>query len=652
MCGFVGFWQSRGGVDADLARRMSDAIAHRGPDGSGVWVDDAAGIALAHLRLAILDLSPAGHQPMASPCGRYQLVYNGEIYNHLELRAELEAEGGAFEWQGHSDTETLLASLRHWGIERTLTRLNGMFSFALWDSADRTLFLARDRMGEKPLYYGHIDGTFLFLSELKAIESHPEWRGEIDRDALSLFLRHNYVPAPWSIYKGIKKLPPAHFVAIREQGKDISEPYCYWDLVQVAQEGSASTAFATGDAVDELEELLGDAVRRRMAADVPLGAFLSGGYDSTAVVALMQSQATRRIKTFSIGFPESAFDEAPHAKAVADHLGTDHTELYVSSKEAMSVIPQLPAIYDEPFSDSSQIPTYLVSQLARQQVTVALSGDGGDELFYGYSRYQTAQKLWKALNLAPARTRRVIAVCAANLPGPTIDRFMAHLPEKVRIPRLSSRLPLLSELMMTPSFDGLYQHLMSHWKAPEEVVLGGREPRTTFNDDGGIPADLGAAERMMLLDMMTYLPDDILTKVDRASMSVSLEARVPLLDHRLVEFSWRVPLNQKFRNGVGKWLLREVVHQYVPKKLMERPKMGFGVPIDAWLKGEMRDWAEGLLDEQRLKEEGFFNPKPIRKMWQEHLTGTHHWHYYLWDVLMFQAWHTSRSAVNSDLYVN
>ncbi|MFY3773569.1 asparagine synthase (glutamine-hydrolyzing) [Marinobacter salsuginis] len=638
MCGIVGFWKKADKVDAKVAERMALRIKNRGPDDAGVWADSAAGIVLAHRRLSVVDLSPAGHQPMVSPCGRYVLVYNGEIYNHLDLRADLEAAGGAFDWQGHSDSETLLAALRHWGLRGALERLNGMFAFALWDALEKTLFLARDRMGEKPLYYGRNGDVLLFGSELKALAAHPDWEGEVDRGALALYMRHSYVPAPWSIYKGISKLAPGHFVAVGEDGLNVGAPVCYWELSKIAEQGVAAAGREPNSLTDELDGLLRDAVRRRMAADVPLGAFLSGGYDSTIVAALMQAQSDRPIKTFTIGFHEEGYNEAQHAKAVADHLGTDHTELYVTPEEAMAVIPKLPTIYDEPFSDSSQIPTFLVSQLARQHVTVSLSGDGGDELFYGYGRYFKADAIWSKLGRVPLPLRRALATLVAHAPARGLEKAMGLLPRRLQIDHFADRLPKLSEMLAYPDSQSFYRHFVSHAQKPEELVLGVKEPDTMLSRSGCMPNLPGLRERMMYLDAMTYLPGDILTKVDRASMAVSLEARVPMLDHRLIEFSWRVPTDYKYRNGQGKWLLRQVLYRYVPKSLMDRPKMGFGVPIEHWLRGPLREWADELLDEKRLREEGFFDPAPIRKMWEEHVSGKRRWHYYLWDVLMFQAW--------------
>lgn len=635
MCGIAGFW-GFGAPDASIAARMAQQIAHRGPDDSGVWCDPIAGLALAHRRLSILDLSPAGHQPMSSPCGRYMLVYNGEIYNHLDLRAELEAAGAGFDWRGHSDTETLLAALRHWGVQGALERLNGMFAFAVWDSAERILFLARDRMGEKPLYYGRSGDTFLFGSELKALIAHPDWSGQLDRDALTLYLRHNYVPTPWSIYRGVKKLPPAHLIAVTDQGRSVSEPICYWNVSQVASRGVSDASPA--ELVDELEVLLRDAIGRRMAADVPLGAFLSGGYDSSVVAALMQVQSDRPIKTFAIGFHEEGYNEAHHARAVASHIGTDHTELYVSAEQAMAIIPSLPVMYDEPFADPSQIPTFLVSKLARQSVVVSLSGDGGDELFCGYNRYLLAHRIWETLRWVPFSARQTVAMLIRHAPGQALDRIQRILPLRYQVSTLADRLPKLAEVLAHRDGQAFYRALVSHAKEPARLVLGAEEPETILSRPDVLPPLPGLRERMMLLDLMTYLPDDILTKVDRASMAVSLEARVPLLDHRLVEFAWRVPSELKYKDGQSKWLLRQVLYRHVPRDLMERPKMGFGVPIQHWLRGPLRDWAEAQLDENRLHAEGVFDPQPIRQMWQDHLKGERRWHHELWDVLMFQAW--------------
>ena len=641
MCGLCGFLNKNNASDHELrtqVTRMNEVLSHRGPDDSGFWVDDKAGLALAFKRLSILDLTSAGSQPMVSPCGRYLIVFNGEIYNHQELRNILEEEGGHFEWRGRSDTETLLAALRHWGVEKTLRLLNGMFAFAFWDRSEEILYLARDRMGIKPIYYGRHNGTFLFGSELKALKEHPEFRGIVDRQAQTLFLRYGYVPSPWSIYQGINKLAPAHYIKVSDNGESISDPRCYWDLGQIAEEGASHPRHDSTQLIQELDELLLDAVKIRMEADVPLGAFLSGGYDSSLVVALMQAQSVNPVQTFSIGFHEPKYNEAIYAKEVAAYLGTDHTELYIKPEEALNVIPKIPAIWDEPFSDSSQIPTYLVSQLTRKHVTVSLSGDGGDEQFFGYNRYVQGVAVGRFFDSVPHSARKYIGNMLGKVSVNSVNRIGDNLPGSLNNPMLGDRLRKFSNLIKEQSFLTFYQKLTNRWKDPAEIVINGSEPKTIFDSYDKLPQLPGIKEQMMYLDAVMYLPDDILTKVDRASMAVSLEARVPLLDHRVVEFGWSVPTSLKYHQGQGKWILREVLYKYLPKKLMDRPKMGFGVPIEHWLREPLRDWAESLLDEKRLREEGFFTPEPIRKMWTEHLSGERKWHYYLWDVLMFQAW--------------
>ena len=644
MCGFAGFLSAQPGGCEELeavATCMANAIAHRGPDDAGAWADAQAGIVLGHRRLSIIDLSPAGHQPMASGCGRFVLAFNGEIYNHLGMRAELEEKGDS-PWRGHSDTETLLAGFKAWGIQGTLERSVGMFAMAIWDRQTNILTLARDRIGEKPLYYGWQGSgsseVFLFGSELKALRAHPAFGAEIDRGALSLLLRHNYIPAPYSIYKGIAKLNPGCLLTV---SLDHREPMMttYWSGAKVAETG-VGNAFAGSatQAVDALEILLKDAVRQQMMADVPLGAFLSGGVDSSTVVALMQAQSSRPVKTFTIGFNEEAYNEAVHAKSVARHLGTDHTELYVTPEQAMAVIPRLPALYDEPFSDSSQIPTFLVSQLARQHVTVSLSGDAGDELFCGYNRYQMTARRWQKLAVLPVPLRKLMAQGVKSVSPQVWDRVTAVLPRSVRGANIGDKLHKGANVLASESVDALYRGLVSHWDDPASVVIGGLEPATLLTGNAPDLPALDEVERMMALDMLTYLPDDILVKVDRASMGVSLESRVPFLDHRVVEFAWQLPLDMKLRDGQTKWALRQVLYRHVPKELVERPKMGFGVPLHDWLRGPLRDWAEALLDQARLEREGYFHPAPIRQKWAEHLSGQRNWAYHLWDVLMFQAW--------------
>lgn len=627
-----------------VLRAMTDAIAHRGPDDTGVWSDQSAGLGLAHRRLSILDLSPAGHQPMFSASGRYVIAFNGEIYNHLELRAELPA----LPWRGHADTETLLAAIDAWGLKSTLEKSVGMFAFALWDRETCALSLACDRLGEKPLYYGWQGGTFLFGSELKALKANPAFLAEIDRDALALFLRHNAIPAPHSIYRGIHKLPPGTFLQIQEGLKN-ALPRAYWTVRSVAEAGQRNP-FKGDDkeAVGELKRLFNHAVAGQMIADVPLGAFLSGGVDSSAVVALMQAQSARPVRTFTIGFHEAGYNEAEHARRVAAHLGTEHTELYVTAEQAMAVIPRLPQLYDEPFADSSQIPTFLVSELARRHVTVSLSGDGGDELFGGYNRYFWAVNIWKRIGWAPLPLRAALAGALTMLPpaswNSAFSGLARFLPAGWRYANPGDKLHKLAEILAVRSPEEIYLGLVSHWKRPAEVVLDADEHATILTDPKQW-ADLPDFEsRMMYLDQMTYLPDDILTKVDRAAMGVSLETRVPMLDHRVVEFAWSLPLSMKIRHGQGKWLLRQLLYQYVPSRLIERPKMGFGIPVDVWLRGPLKDWAEGLLDENRLRREGYFYPAPIRQKWAEHLAGRRNWSYYLWDVLMFQAWLEARNA--------
>lgn len=646
MCGVTGLWQRHGGVRDTLlaqAQAMSARLSHRGPDDSGVWCDEAAGIALAQRRLSILDLSPAGHQPMRSTDGRHVIVFNGEIYNHLELRERLHAEHAAPAWRGHSDTETLLACFVAWGVERTLQATGGMFAFALWDRQQRSLTLARDRMGEKPLYYGWQGDTLLFGSELKALKAHAAFRADIDRGALALLLRHDCIPAPHAIYRGVSKLRPGHLLRMPADAPREAQPEPYWRYNEAVSAGLGEPLIATdAAATDALEAQLGASVGAQMLSDVPLGAFLSGGIDSSTIVALMQARSDRPVRTFTIGFSESGYDEAAHAKAVARHLGTEHTELYVHPEDALAVIPRLPAIFCEPFGDSSQIPTFLISQLTRREVTVALSGDGGDELFGGYNRYLAARTTWEKAQRLPPLARRAAAGALRVVAPAAWDRLFERIkplsPKRWHLATPGDKAQKLADVLTLSSGQAFFLHLASQWRDPASIVLGAQEPPTLLTDPEAWPHTGNLAQWMMAMDAQTYLPDDILVKVDRAAMANSLETRVPMLDHRVVELAWRVPLRQKIRDGQGKWLLRQVLYRHVPRALVERPKMGFGIPLDSWLRGPLRDWAEAQLDESRLRQEGYFQPAAIRQKWKEHLSGRRNWQHQLWTVLMFQAW--------------
>ncbi len=650
MCGIAGFVNPPGAVHADAQRATLDAMTrvrrHRGPDAQGQWHDAAKGIALGHTRLAILDLSHHGDQPMWSRSGRYGVTYNGEIYNFRELRQSLIQCGATF--HGGSDTEVLLAAFDQWGVAETLPRLVGMFALAVWDDQTRSVTLARDRLGEKPLFYGWLGSHFVFASELKALRCHPAWQQGIDRHALALFMRYAYIPAPFCIYEGLYKLPPGTSLTVpvgddpghqpRSPWPDASEaglsPVTYWSLKHAVHGGVTQRLTSDAAAIASLDGLLRQAVQGQMIADVPLGAFLSGGIDSSVVVALMQSQSERPVQTYTIGFDVPGYNEAVYADAVAKHLGTAHTAFYVTAKDALAVIPSLPAIYDEPHADASHIPTILVSQLARQHVTVYLSGDGGDELFCGYNRHLHSERTWALSSMLPSGLRKALGHGLASVSPGTWDRLAAFSPK--RLPRMGYKVHKLADALRADSLTEVYRDLISYWKAPSDLVLGSREP------DAFLGSWLGGAtdflDQMLYWDMIAYLPDDNLAKMDRASMSVGLETRAPLLDHRVVEFAWRLPRHMKYRRGQSKWLLRQILYQYVPRTLIDRPKMGFSVPVGAWLKDPLRDWAEALLDAARLRREGFLDQALVGQMWAEHVSGKREGQNELWAVLMFQAW--------------
>ncbi len=640
MCGIAGLLdrRARQGANAlsETVKRSTDTLAHRGPDASDIWTDAEAGIGFGHRRLAIIDLSPLGVQPMHSSDGRYVITFNGEIFNYLDLRAELAAQGAAF--RGDSDTEVMLEGFVRWGIRETVAKLIGMFAIGLWDRRTRTLWLIRDRLGVKPLYYAQAGERLIFGSELKALRAHPDWRPEIDTEALAAYMRHGYVPAPRTIYKEARKLGAGEFLEWRPG--EAPQLHVYWSAREKAIEGRErwTETIDDAEAIERLDTLLRDAVKRRMIADVPLGAFLSGGIDSSTVVALMQTQSARPVKTFSIGFEEKGYDEAKHAKAVAAHLGTEHTELYVTPAHALGVVPRLTEWFDEPFADSSQIPTFLVSEMTRKHVTVALSGDGGDENFAGYTRYGLGDSLWRKLAAIPGPLRRAGA-CAIDAAGPgAIDALAKLIPAAWRPVRPAEKAAKAAEVLRLDSLDAVYRRLVSQWPDPALVARNAGEAKGPLWDESFAIDMPDPIARMQLLDTITYLPDDILTKVDRASMAVALEARVPLLDHRVVEHAWTLPPALKRRNGEGKWILRRVLDRYVPRSLYDRPKMGFGVPIDAWLRGPLRDWAEDLLDAKAIAADGLLDPAPIRAAWDAHLSGARDMHYPLWVVIMFRDW--------------
>jgi len=626
---------------------MSDTLRHRGPDDEGIWVDENIPVVLAFRRLSILDLTQAGHQPMVSPHRRFVAMLNGEIYNYQELRSKLTSLGHSF--RSNSDTEVMLTCFEEWGVEESLKVFDGMFAIVVWDCELEALFLARDRFGEKPVYYGWSQDTFLFGSELKSIRAHPSFLGQIDRSALSAYVRYNSIPAPLSIYKDIRKLSAGTFVRVASDG-DVKGPYQYWTAKQVidsAQEGQFSGAVS--EAVTQAEATLRRAVRSRMVSDVPLGAFLSGGIDSSLISALMQSESSRPIQTFTVGFNEAGYDEADNARAVARHLKTDHTEFFLTPQNVLDVIPRIPQMYDEPFSDSSQIPTYLIAKLARGHVTVALTGDGGDELFGGYNRYRWHGRLWKWMARTPWNVKSIGAKIMQSI-SPTILNKVASpirslLPPTVQYSMIGDKLHRLAELTESRHPEDLFVQITSTWGDPSEVVIGG---------DEGLGVNLSSMdshksfiEYMMYEDTMRYLPDDILTKVDRATMSASLESRAPFLSPEVLEFAWSLPLDLKIRNSQGKWILRQLLKKFLPAKLFDRPKQGFGVPLDGWLRGPLREWADSLLAVGRVKSQGYFNADLIAKVWTDHLSGRQNYQYHVWNILMFQAWLESEQARES-----
>ena len=653
MCGIAGILDRGRSADwlSANAEKMAGVLAHRGPDADGVWLDAEAGVALGHRRLSIIDLSPTGAQPMRSESGRYVISYNGEIYNFTDLGKELRQTGSTF--RGSSDTEVVLAAIEAWGMEVALSRFVGMFAFALWDTEQLELHLVRDRLGIKPLFWAQKGSLFLFGSELKALTACEAWTPEIDRNALAAFARWNYVPSPNCIFRGASKLAPGNWLRVKQGENPCIQ--VFWDFRRISRDAMDKPFEGTEDEAEaELERLLRESVRQRLISDVPLGAFLSGGTDSSLVVALMQSEATSVARTFSIGFHESEYNEAGHAKLVADHLGTDHTELYVGSDEALAVIPNLPQYYDEPFADSSQVPTYLISHMTRQHVTVALSGDGGDELFAGYTRYHWAEMVRRRFLGLPHGVRHSLAA-AIDFPPRSLWELAARiLPQTHRPQRIGERASKLAEFLREPDADAIYRRQHTHWPDPEGLVIGSQEPK-------GLPFDPSLSsmipdfvQRMQFLDTMTYLPDDILTKVDRASMAVGLEARVPLLDHRVVEFVWRLPQQMKVRGAEDKWLLRKILDRNVPRQIMDRPKMGFGAPVGKWLRGPLRDWAESLLSHSRLQEAGFFDPNLVRAAWEGMLTGRNTAQESLWGILMFESWRDaqSRPAAGKNLHAD
>jgi asparagine synthase (glutamine-hydrolysing) len=640
MCGILGFFEIKQSSDDDkrmqIGRAMAQCLKHRGPDDEGLWQDPLHPLLLGQRRLSIIDLSAEGHQPMESASGRYVITFNGEIYNFQDLQAELEMSGVVF--RGRSDTEVMLAAIDRWGLNIALQKLGGMFAFVLWDKQEKQLHFVRDRLGKKPLYVGWAKGALVFGSELKVFHGHPDFKPSVNRDVLALYMRYGCVPAPFCIYDGVWQLPAGNRMTVDIEtcaaGADLSALIApYWHHPRIVEDARQKPKpESDAAALETFEHLLEDAVKQRMVADVPLGAFLSGGIDSSAVVALMQKFAAEKVKTFSVGFEAQGFDEAPFAAKIAAHLGTDHYELYLKPEDALNVIPKLPDIYDEPFADISQIPTYLVSKFAREHVTVALSGDGGDELLGGYNRHITAPMIWKRTAWMPAKVRQFIQ---NRVYARSMERWDKLVPQK---PQFGERIYKAAAMLSHDNIEAAYVDLTSKWNDPAAVVLGATEPLDYMRDPAWQPAGLKPAEKMIYGDMLSYLPNDVLTKVDRASMAASLEARAPLLDHRLFEYAWQLPLDMKVRQGQGKWLLRQVLNKHVPAQMFERPKQGFAVPVEEWLRGPLRDWAEDLLDAHKLQQQGYFDVAMIRGAWERHLAGTGREAHKLWTVLMFQSW--------------
>ena len=649
MCGFVGvLLKSKNNDIEDNIRHMTNTLEHRGPDDVGVWSNPASNVFIGHRRLSVIDTSESGHQPMESHCGRYVIAFNGEIYNNLDLKGMLygscsfaDKKTNFIKWHGHSDTEILLECIAVWGVANTVKKAVGMFSFALWDSLKCELILVRDRFGEKPMYYGWSSGSFLFGSELKAIKSFTGFNNSINRDALSLYFQYCVVPSPHSIYNDIFKLEPGNILTfklcdLKDKKVNIE---VYWSISDIAKAGVNNTINNERESIIKVDSALRKSVLEQSISDVPLGAFLSGGIDSSLIVSLMQSQSMQKIQTFTVGFDEEEFDESRYASKISEYLGTCHNEIRVTANDALSVVPKIPALYDEPFSDSSQIPTYLICKAARQKVTVALSGDAGDELFGGYNRYFWGERIWSKIDWIPLSLRRSIGLAAQNISVESWDSINNLFPKKYSVTRFGSKVHKMAYRMETvESIDDLYRSLVSEWGRDSGLVLGAKDILTKIDNTAILDGIHDSEHRMMLMDSLTYLPDDILTKFDRASMGVSLETRSPFLSHHVAELAWSLPLEMKIRDGKGKWILRKVLNQYIPNELIDRPKSGFGIPIGEWLRQPLREWAESLINPSRLDNEGYLKSDIVHQIWQEHLSGKYDWSARLWSILMFQSW--------------